>query len=103
METSSTSNELQSLLKMMPKGFNKKKFSVSYPVVNNKNLLEIQNYSKKQCLGKVIWPNISKVNGWMISAETATFMKCGGLGMIATELPEAFNSTYSSNGETNAA
>ena len=94
MDTTSFSAEMQSLLKMMPKGFNKKKFTVSYPVVNNKNLLDIQNYSKKQCLGKEIWPTIDKVNGWMISAETASFMKWGGLGMIASELPEAFNQTY---------
>lgn len=99
MNTVSTSAEMQPLLKMMPKGFNKKKFSVSYPVVNNKNLLDIQNYSKKQCLGKDVWPTIEKVNGWMISAETATFMKWGGLGMIASELPEAFNQTYCGQGE----
>ena len=35
----------------------------------------------------------------MISAETASFMKWGGLGMIATELPEAFNQSYCSKGE----
>ena len=99
MDITSTSAEMQSSLKMMPKGFNKKKFSVSYPVVNNKNLLDIQNYSKKQCLGKDAWPHLDKVNGWMISAETATFMKWGGLGMIATELPEAFNVTYCTQGE----
>ncbi len=99
MDTASTSAEIIPLMKMMPKGFNKKKFNVSYPVVNNKNLLDIQNYSKRQCLGKEVWPEISQVNGWMISAETATFMKWGGLGMIASELPEAFNETYCAKGE----
>lgn len=99
METAPINAELQPSYKMMPKGFNKKKFSISYPVVNNKNLLDIQNYSKKQCLGKEMWPEIAKVNGWMISAETASFMKWGGLGMIATELPEAFNQCYCGQGE----
>ena len=99
MDKTSINAEMQSLYKMMPKGFNKKKFSISYPVVNNKNLQDIQNYSRKQCLGKDLWPTIDKVNGWMISAETATFMKWGGLGVIATELPEAFNTVYCAQGE----
>ncbi len=99
MTPASTVSDEQSLFKMLPKGFNKKKFSLSYQVVNNKNLQEIQNYSKKQCLGKEPWPEISKVRGWMISAETATFMKWGGLGMIASELPDAFNAEYGKNGE----
>lgn len=99
MTPASTVSDEQSLFKMLPKGFNKKKFSVVYQVVNNKNLQEIQNYSKKQCLGKEPWPEINKVRGWMISAETATFMKWGGLGMIASELPDAFNAEYGKNGE----
>lgn len=98
--SASTNADTHALFKMMPKGFNKKKFSISYPVVNNKNLQEIQNYSKKQCLGKELWPEIAKIKGWMISAETATFMKWGGLGMIASELPEAFNACYGANGES---
>ena len=36
----------------------------------------------------------------MLSAETATFMKAGGLGMIASELPEAFNRRYNSENES---
>ena len=76
--------------KPLPKGFNKKKFTLTYNVVSNHNLLEIQNLSKKQCLGKNLWPEIDKVRAWMISSETATFMKWGGLGMVASELPEAF-------------
>lgn len=35
----------------------------------------------------------------MMSAETATFMKWGGLGMIASELPEAFNKTFGKLGD----
>lgn len=79
---------------MLEKNFNKKKFSVNYAVTTNPNLLEIQNLSRKQCLGKTAWPQVDIVDAWMISAETATFMKWGGLGMIASELPEAFNRTF---------
>ena len=48
MTPASTNTDTHALFKMMPRGFNKKKFSVSYQVVNNKNLQEIQNYSKQQ-------------------------------------------------------
>ena len=100
MNVTSSSSDSQVLLKMMPKYFNKKKFNVSYAVVNNKNLQEIQNYSKRQCLSRDAWVEIKKVLGWMVSAETATFMKSGGLGVIASELPEAFNTKYLSEGES---
>lgn len=79
---------------MLEKNFNKKKFIVNYAVTTNPNLLEIQNLSRKQCLGKTPWPQLDRIEAWMISAETATFMKWGGLGMIASELPEAFNRTF---------
>ena len=79
---------------LLEKNFNKKRFSVNYTVTTNPHLLEIQNLSRKQCLGKTSWPQIDRVDAWMISAETATFMKWGGLGMIASELPEAFNRTF---------
>ncbi len=84
--------------KPLPKNFNKKKFILSYNVVTNPNLLEIQNLSRKQCLGKTPWPEIDKIDAWMISSETATFMKWGGLGMIASELPEAFNACFGKKG-----
>ena len=90
---------VQNQLRPLPKAFNKKKFVLSYNVVNNPILSEIQNLSKKQCLGKNPWPEIQKINSWMISAETATFMKWGGLGMIASELPEVFNHVFGKNGE----
>lgn len=86
--------------KPLPKGFNKKKFTLTYNVVSNPNLLEIQNLSKKQCLGKNLWPEIDKVRAWMISSETATFMKWGGLGMVASELPEAFNACFGKDGHS---
>ena len=36
----------------------------------------------------------------MISSETATFMKWGGLGMVASELPEAFNACFGKDGHS---
>lgn len=93
--------DLASSSKMLPKDFNKKKINIniSYSTTTNPNLQEIQNLSKHQCFGKKPWPEINKINSWMISAETATFMKGGGLGMIASELPTAFNDTFGSGGE----
>ena len=85
--------------KFLPKGFNKKKLNINYNVTTNPYLQEIQNLSRNQCLSRKSWPQINKINGWMVSAETATFMKMGGLGMIATELPEAFNKAYNANQE----
>ena len=84
---------------LLPPNFNKKKFTVTYTVPVNPHALEIQNLGKNQCLGKDTWPTIDKIHGWMLSAETATFMKAGGLGMIASELPEAFNRKYKTNNE----
>ena len=99
MNANAVNFDVQNQLRPLPKAFNKKKFVLSYNVVNNPILSEIQNLSKKQCLGKNPWPEIQKINSWMISAETATFMKCGGLGMIASELPEVFNHVFGKNGE----
>lgn len=83
----------------LPSKFNKKKFSIAYTVPATPFDLELQNLSKKQCFNKTTWPKIEKINGWMLTAETATFMKAGGLGMIASELPEAFNRRYSKSNE----
>ena len=91
--------DVQNQFKPLPKAFNKKKFLLSYGVVNDPFLSEIQNFSKKQCLGRDPWPEIKNVNAWMISAETAHFMKMGGLGMVASELPEVFNEVFASNGD----
>ena len=99
MNANAVNFDVQNQLRPLPKAFNKKKFVLSYNVVNNPILSEIQNLSKKQCLGKNTWPEIQKINSWMISAETATFMKWGGLGMIASELPEVFNHVFGKNGE----
>lgn len=100
MNKNTASADCSQEFKPLKKGFNKnkKKFVISYAVCNNPRLKEIQNQSKNQCLGKVSWPEIDKIHSWMISAETATFMKGGGLGMIASELPEAFNNCFAKEG-----
>ena len=84
---------------LLPSKFNKKKFIVTYTVPSSPYALEIQNSGKNECFGKALWPHNEKINAWMLSAETATFMKAGGLGMIASELPEAFNRRYGDYGE----
>lgn len=94
MNSVSAPKASDSIFKPLPKDFNLKKFSVNYGVVNNPRLLEIQNLGRRQCLGKEEWPQIENINAWMITAETATFMKWGGLGMVAAELPEAFNRCF---------
>ncbi len=78
----------------LPKDFNKKKNIMSFGAVNNPILAEIQNLARRQCLSKEDWPTLDTINAWMITAETATFMKWGGLGMVASELPESFNSVF---------
>ena len=78
----------------LTQNFNSKKNNMVFNKTNNVCCLELQNMAKNQCLGKSKWPKINNVNAWMLSAETATFMKWGGLGMVASELPENFNKTY---------
>ncbi len=83
----------------LPSTFNKKKFSLTYSVPSTPRTLELQNSGQNQVFGRRSWKEITKVNGWMLSAETATFMKAGGLGMIASELPDTFNLQYGDAGE----
>ena len=85
--------------KPLPLEFNKKKTPISFGTVNNKNLNAIQSLATQQCLGKRDWNPISQVNAWMLTAETATFMKWGGLGVVASELPEAFNKNFTSDND----
>lgn len=82
----------------LQKGFNKKKsFNVFSPALDS-DLAEMQKIAKNQCLGKKKWPEINEINAWLLSAETATFMKWGGLGMVASELPENFNTVFGRQG-----
>ncbi len=80
----------------LPNNFNKKKLSSAYGVPQNELLHQMQNLAKNQCLNEN-WPHIDTINAWMITAETATFMKWGGLGMVASELPENFNQVFGAN------
>lgn len=79
----------------LPTNFNKKKFSLNYGVPRDSVLLQMQNMGRKQCLNAKCWPENKQIHAWMITAETATFMKCGGLGMVASELPENYNMLFS--------
>ena len=88
------SNIQNKSLGFLPPNFNKKKFSITYSIPHDKNLKQIYNAGKVQCLNNDKWPSIGIINAWMISAETATFMKCGGLGMVGSELPENFNAVF---------
>ena len=81
----------------LPNNFNKKKFLVNYGVPHDEIIMKMQNMSKRQCFSNKEWPEIKRINAWMISAETATFMKCGGLGMVASELPENFNAVFAAD------
>lgn len=82
----------------LAKDFNHKKNYNIFQKTNDPHCLDIQNTAKYQCLNRNEWPQIENVNAWMLSAETATFMKWGGLGMVASELPENFNKTYLNQG-----
>ena len=84
----------QKIFEFLPTNFNKKKFVINCGVTSDELLTQMQNMAKRQCLSNKIWPQIDTINAWMISAETATFMKCGGLGMVASELPENFNIVF---------
>lgn len=78
----------------LPTNFNKRKFSINYGVPQNPILLQMQNMGRRQCLTDKCWPENEQIHAWMITAETATFMKCGGLGMVASELPENYNQIF---------
>ena len=99
MPKSPVRSDILTCTTFLPETFNKKKFSLTYQVPSTPYALELQNLGKNQCLGKSDWPTPEKINGWMLSAETATFMKAGGLGMIASELPDIFNLKYGINNE----
>ncbi len=80
-------------LGFIAENFNKKKAQKFFKPTNPA-YLKLYSQSKKQVLGKSLWREPKKINAFMASAETATFMKLGGLGMIASELPECFNNTF---------
>ncbi len=58
--------------------------------------------SAKRVNGEYNWPikNGEPLVPWMVSAETATFMKIGGLAQIAVDLPGAFNERFKDRPDT---
>lgn len=60
---------------------------------------KITNEAAKRITGEYQWPKIDKIDAWMVTAETSDFMSDGGLGQVATDLPESFNSKRSDRGK----
>lgn len=80
----------------LQEGFNKKKNFKVFQPSHNVEIAAMQKLAKIQCMGRKPWKEILQINAWMLSAETATLMKWGGLGMVASELPENFNKIFGS-------
>lgn len=56
---------------------------------------QLRSEATSRIQGKPFWKKtIARPNVWMVTAETSTFMKTGGLGDVAVDLPEAFNNKY---------
>ncbi len=51
----------------------------------------LETESTKRIRGEYKWPEIQDIKAFMISAETQTFMKTGGLAEVAVQLPDEFN------------
>ena len=60
---------------------------------------KIYNEASKRISGAYSWPKIDKINAWMVTAETSDFMSDGGLGQVAADLPESFNSKRAGKGK----
>ena len=54
---------------------------------------EFQTAATNKIMTKPGW-NIPDPKVWMITAESSTFMKTGGLGNVAVDLPKAFNNEF---------
>ena len=67
--------------------------------LKRENREAIQAEASNRITGAYPWPQIDKVNAWMVTAETQTFMQAGGLGTVANDLPNSFNKVFSNNGE----
>ena len=85
--------------KMLSLGFNKSKKTPRFFLPKTDITAQMQSLSTVQCYGKNPWPEIDKLQAWMVSAETSAFMKMGGLGVVASELPEAYNKEYGALGD----
>ena len=82
---------------LLCQGFNQKNFLSSLSKFDVPDMASLQKVANLECLGLKKWPKIDKINAWMLSSETATFMKWGGLGMVASELSENFNKVFKSD------
>ncbi len=78
----------------LEEGFNKNKSLPFTSKTDQTDFSFIQTIAQISCLGEKEWPQIDLIDAWILSSETATFMKWGGLGMVASELPENFNKTF---------
>lgn len=85
--------------KLLENGFNKSKKPPVFLAPKDKYLHKMQNLAEMQCFGRTSWPEIISLRAWMISAETSYFMKMGGLGMVASELPETYNHEFGAKGD----
>ncbi len=82
---------------LLNQGFNQKRQLLSLSKFNAPDMASLQKVADFECLGLKKWPQIDKISAWMLSVETATFMKWGGLGMVASELSENFNKIFKSD------
>ncbi len=78
----------------LKEGFNKKKLLSLMQKHDQTDFSFLQKVSQVSCFGEKEWPQINLIDAWILTSETATFMKWGGLGMVASELPENFNKTF---------
>ncbi len=54
----------------------------------------LESEATKRINGEYSWPTIENPKSWMVTAETQTFMKVGGLAEVAVQLPDEFNKTH---------
>lgn len=69
-------------------------FTAFSPTMSKYGIYKIKTESANRIYGKTPWPQIDKINGWMVTAETEDFLTEGGLGKVATDLPMSFNKRY---------
>lgn len=74
-----------------PYGKGDAKIHSSSPRISDYGKFKIKTEASNRIYGKNPWPQIDNIDAWMISAETADFMFEGGLGQVATGLPNSFN------------
>lgn len=82
--------------------FNKISFGNNTPLRSDKHLSsELKQIINKEAEKRITqtpkW-NIENPNIWMVTAETSTFMKTGGLGDVAVDLPNEFNNAFNKYG-----